>query len=167
MILTRGALEGGSLFTAEHAEDVGKPILHIDLAERGERLGPASAELKSWILKNDAEIVNVAGPRESKAPGIADEAREFLVRALKDPETIEEAADKLVWELDDAQRGDLKALGEDDLINTHFGIAMYVRNTYGLFRKECPLLHAESFGDADDVSGKVVRRAWEKLRENA
>lgn len=83
--------------------------------------------------------MNVAGPRESKAPGIADQVREFLVRALRDPETIDEAAEKLVWELDDGQRDDLRGLTEDELIDTHFGLAMYVRNAYGLFRRSSPL----------------------------
>lgn len=39
MILTHGPLEGGSLFTAEYAERMGKPFLHFDFVERGERLG--------------------------------------------------------------------------------------------------------------------------------
>ena len=162
VILARGPLDEGSLYTVEHAERIGKPLLHVDLAEHGDRFGPASAELKSWILETHVERLNVAGPRESRSPGIEGEVRDFLVRALKEPETIEEAAEKLLWELTDDQKRQLRSLAEQDLVRTHFGIALYVRNTYGLFRTNSPL--RRNFADDENsISGEIVRRTWQKL----
>jgi hypothetical protein len=50
-----------------------KPYLVIDLSKRGE---PRIVE--EWGQQNRIRILNVAGPRESKVPGIHDKAVEFL-----------------------------------------------------------------------------------------
>jgi hypothetical protein len=50
-----------------------KPYLVIDLSKRGE---PRIVE--EWGGQNGIRVLNVAGPRESKAPGIHDKAVEFL-----------------------------------------------------------------------------------------
>ena len=42
------------------------------------------ARVRAWLAANDVEILNVAGPRESGAPGIHDLAAAFL-RALLAP----------------------------------------------------------------------------------
>ena len=50
-----------------------KPYLVMDLSKRGE---PRIVE--EWGQQNRIRILNVAGPRESKVPGIHDKAVEFL-----------------------------------------------------------------------------------------
>jgi len=68
LIVSHGALSGGSLFTWEVAEDAGKPCRHLDL----DRLTMSAAvlEIEQWL--SDAAIVtlNVAGPRASQDPRI-------------------------------------------------------------------------------------------------
>jgi hypothetical protein len=59
-------LTGGSKKTAEFAKKHHKPWIHLadgdqDIAQR----------LKDWLAQNAVEVLNVAGPRASKEPGIA------------------------------------------------------------------------------------------------
>ena len=76
LILTRRpvASEGTSL-TARSACALGRPVLVVDLD------GPV--ELRPWLARRGADFVlNIAGPRESEAPGIYAEALRFLDRWL-------------------------------------------------------------------------------------
>jgi hypothetical protein len=57
---------GGSKKTVEFAKKHHKPWIHFvagdqDIAQR----------LKDWLAQNAVEVLNVAGPRASKEPGIA------------------------------------------------------------------------------------------------
>jgi len=70
-------LEGGSALTAELAARYRKPWLHISLI----RDGRCAAELLSDFLhRRQCRILNVAGPRESREPGVGS----FVRAALED-----------------------------------------------------------------------------------
>jgi len=75
LILTEGPLTGGTVLTLSLAEKHSEPHLVIDLSK-----GQDIAEIISWITSNEIEILNIAGPRESKIPGIHDKAFRFLQR---------------------------------------------------------------------------------------
>ncbi len=75
LILTRGRLAGGSAYTAAVVKRLGKPLQVVDLASR-----PQVAPLRAWLASHDVHVLNVAGPRESKAPGIYQQAKRFLLR---------------------------------------------------------------------------------------
>ncbi len=75
LILTRGRLTGGSAYTAQVAQRLGKPLHVVDLASR-----PRAAPVRAWMAAHDVQVLNVAGPRESKAPGIQQQAKRFLLR---------------------------------------------------------------------------------------
>lgn len=79
LILTRGEPSGGTALTIRFARAMGRPFLIVDLAEP---LDPDQA--RSWIRENRIGVLNVAGPRESKCPGIHGEATAFL-RAVFSP----------------------------------------------------------------------------------
>lgn len=66
LIICHGAVTGGSLLTRNIAVGLGKPCLVIDSAKRSV---PIAAVLK-WVMENSITILNVAGSRESKCPGI-------------------------------------------------------------------------------------------------
>lgn len=68
LIISRGPLTGGSLYTKEVADQLGRPCLHLDLDDHTMD-GAASAAL-SWLDQNDINVLNVAGPRASKDPKI-------------------------------------------------------------------------------------------------
>lgn len=77
LILNRGPLVGGTAQTVEDAKRLGKPHLTVDL----DRPLPVNI-VRGWIADNRIGVLNVAGPRESKAPGIHCLASDFLRELL-------------------------------------------------------------------------------------
>ncbi len=77
LVLTRGVPSGGTALTIRYARGLGRPYLVVDLAEGG-----YPGRVRSWIRRNRIEVLNVAGPRESKSPGIYGEAMDFLRTVL-------------------------------------------------------------------------------------
>lgn len=73
LVLTKGAPTEGTAYTIRIAERLGKPCLVVDL----ERL-TAPAAILAWAKTHRVAVLNVAGPRASKAPGIYEEASRFL-----------------------------------------------------------------------------------------
>jgi hypothetical protein len=94
LVLTRGRPSEGTAFTIEMAARLKKPYLVIDLGlvsspllGAGQGEGPrldqdVRSVALSWITQHDIRILNVAGPRESKCPGIYKETMKFLRIAL-------------------------------------------------------------------------------------
>ena len=80
VVFTRGAATGGSALTLAAARKIRKPVLHVDLAKLG--VEAAADRVRRWCVERSIAVLNVAGSRESKAPGISDEVRQVLVRAL-------------------------------------------------------------------------------------
>lgn len=77
LILFRERLYGGTELTRHFAQQAGKPLMMVDLN--------GSSELESihaWIRQYGIRRLNVAGPRESSAPGITAQSRQFLTRLL-------------------------------------------------------------------------------------
>lgn len=77
LILARGDLAGGTRRTADIARDTGRPLLVLD---------PATADpltAVDWCRQHGVDRLDVAGPRESEAPGIYSEARSLLVAMLR------------------------------------------------------------------------------------
>jgi hypothetical protein len=68
-------LSGGTKLTWEDANKLGKPVLHIYGTRKGRILNQHSPRLEiqaltDFLCSNKIEILNVAGPRESKEPGV-------------------------------------------------------------------------------------------------
>lgn len=81
MIFGDGALTGGSALTARVAREAGKPCLHLDVKQLGRK---AEGRLRAWITEHDIRTLNVAGSRESLAPGIRKAVATFLEAALSE-----------------------------------------------------------------------------------
>ncbi|MDQ4222705.1 putative molybdenum carrier protein [Pseudomonas aeruginosa] len=75
LILYRGRLEGGSLFTRDLAAGHGKPLLLCDLHDPTEELLTA---WQGWLLSHPIAILNIAGPSEARNPGIYLQASALL-----------------------------------------------------------------------------------------
>lgn len=73
LILAAGPLTGGTALTAGIAEKKGRLHLVLD-PESPDALDRAAA----WIADEGVETLNVAGPRESSAPGVYEAARAFM-----------------------------------------------------------------------------------------
>lgn len=76
LIFTLGSFDGGTALTARLARQYGRPLM---IAGEGDVSPRAVAE---WIIEFRIETLNVAGPRESKSPGIYERATEFLREVL-------------------------------------------------------------------------------------
>lgn len=73
LVLTTGKPEGGTHSTIETAHRLEKPVFVVDL------LKPHNlASISFWLDYEQVKTLNVAGPRESKVPGIRAMAMAFL-----------------------------------------------------------------------------------------
>ncbi len=77
LILFRTQQQGGTRLTANLARKHGKPCLCCDLTQPLE-----ISRIARWLVLHQIAVLNVAGPRESSAPGIAGEALELVNRLL-------------------------------------------------------------------------------------
>ena len=65
LILNLGKLDGGTALTVKLARQIGKPCLIVALEE-----GIEPTAFRAWLDANHITALNVAGPRESKRPGV-------------------------------------------------------------------------------------------------
>lgn len=79
LIFNLGNLDGGTLLTVDCAKKLRKPhlLVQLDAPEH-----PDLAAVAVWLRDNRIHVLNVAGPRESKRPGIYAATRGFLVELL-------------------------------------------------------------------------------------
>jgi hypothetical protein len=94
VVFTYGKLTGGSKKTVEFAEKYQRPVLCIDLAAMtGEQavhavlewLSPGGVMMPNMPLPQPFPVLNAAGSRESKAPGIHERVRKVMMMVLKPP----------------------------------------------------------------------------------
>jgi hypothetical protein len=78
LILTLGVLDRGSRVTASLARRLGKPCLVVQLDD-----ADALETARAWMSEVDPRVLNVAGPRGSRPPGVYGRAYAFLSRLLK------------------------------------------------------------------------------------
>ncbi len=77
LVLTEGEPSGGTAATIVFARRHGKACLVVDLEEDADPRGGAP-----WVARHGVAVLNGAGPRESKRPGIYRRAAAFLRDAL-------------------------------------------------------------------------------------
>ena len=65
LILNLGTLDGGTALTVAHARQIGKPCLVVAL-----EAGIEPATFREWLAAHHIQVLNIAGPRESKRPGV-------------------------------------------------------------------------------------------------
>jgi hypothetical protein len=80
LILSHGALHGGSRFARDMAEELRRPCLHVDLDEFS--IDDAVAAIRDWLARIDGETLNVAGTRESSDPKIYQATKEIMKTIL-------------------------------------------------------------------------------------
>ncbi len=77
LVLTCGAADRGTALTVRLADELGRPCLVLNLED-----GPRPEEVRAWAEAHRVGVLNVAGPRESSAPGIGERAAAFLRAVL-------------------------------------------------------------------------------------
>jgi hypothetical protein len=183
-ILSHGKLTGGSAFTAKMAVKHGRPFLHIDLHKVN--AFKAAEDISNWITQHDIKVLNMAGPRASKDPGIYEAVKKILTTVLyldhirthmPDPErlhphlprTVDEAVEYLVAELHLKDKAGIAKMAEDDLTYLHHTLGQYIRNRFGLWAENRSLmqscrLRAGQNLDEDECSAFIVKELWKKLQ---
>ncbi len=79
VIFGYGRLTTGSALTRKLAKQYNKPYLHIDL----DIIKEPVPVIKDWIVDQDIKILNVAGRKASKAPGIYDKVKNIIRQVLE------------------------------------------------------------------------------------
>ncbi len=77
LILSRGRPIQGTALTAEFAVQHNRPCLVVDLTRN-----PRPETIRNWIKETDIRALNVAGPRDSRCPGIYQEAAVLLKKVF-------------------------------------------------------------------------------------
>lgn len=81
VVFTYGAPERGSLLTLQTATKMFRPKLQLDLVRVTE--SDAAAQVRAFVEKHQIQVLNVAGNRESKAPGIQRRVAAVMRRVLE------------------------------------------------------------------------------------
>lgn len=78
LIFYYGELSGGTNLTRRMAIKNGKPYFLFDFTGP-----PALDEVTQWIVEQQIETLNCAGPRESSCPGISSLTRQLCIELLR------------------------------------------------------------------------------------
>lgn len=81
LVIAAGPVRGGTAETVSCAGQAGKPLLAVDLDSGADDRGRI-AEILAWITAGNVRTLNVAGPRESEAPGVYARARALLAALI-------------------------------------------------------------------------------------
>lgn len=79
LVLTVGRSDRDSELAIAAASETAKPLAVIDVTLPG-----VDAVVRDWLARTRPRRLNVAGPRESSAPGLYDRALAFLLNVLRD-----------------------------------------------------------------------------------
>lgn len=88
LILFRNVITRGTGLTVKFAKRHQRPYLCIDLAEipdtDADATEAASQEILGWLTKENINVLNVAGPRESTTPNINSQSHSLLLNTFAD-----------------------------------------------------------------------------------
>jgi len=195
LIVSHGKLTGGSDYTREMAIFHNRPWLHIDLNKTNSF--QAAGKIKSWIMENDIEVLNVAGSRASKDPLIYQTTADiletvFYLDLIDDtlhesftvtprrraemgkenlPQTVGEAADKLLSKLSLRDKTMIANIPEDNLIDLYKSLQDSIQNEVRFWLNNESLLEScRSLSEDKDLSEHrasltIIKTLWDKLQK--
>ena len=79
LIFTIGKPTGGTALTVKKAKAFNKPYLVIDLDKKDDFLA-----VKTWLIDNNIEVLNVAGPRGTNFPDVYERSKDYLMILMRD-----------------------------------------------------------------------------------
>ena len=185
LMLSHGELTGRSALSAKMAEKHHRPWLHIDFTETNGF--EAARAINTWIIENEIETLNVAGPSASKDPEIYDATYKTLAAAFhlaslmtsmdradevwRKPKTVDEAVDIIISKLTFKDKVRVARMSAEEASALPMSLGDYIWVKFGLKNGNDALfescsqmakadgLHRES---AIDVIAEAV---WRKLRK--
>ena len=157
LIISHGALTGGTEYTREMAIRHARPWLHIDL-DRTAAFQAATA-ISNWILQKKIQILNVAGPRASEDPAIYQDTLNILEsvyylglvdsnmtlddrvksqrplpinQSEKEPQNVAEAIERLMSNMPLKDKITVANMSRNELPSLKFSLGVYIMNNFGL-----------------------------------
>jgi hypothetical protein len=194
LIISHGRLTGGSAYTRKMAGEHSRPFLHIDLNRTN--AFDAAQTVNSWILRRNIETLNVTGPRASKDPLIyqatfdlmqttfylnlietampnaphASPSLDQLMGVARLPQTVEEAAERLISELSLKDKASIARMNEQELDSLQPTMGRSIREDFRLWSGNIPLMEScislsgEPKLNEVNATAVIIREAWKKLR---
>jgi len=195
LIISHGKLTGGSDYTRDMALFHNRPWLHIDLNKTNSF--QAAGKIKSWIIENNIEVLNVAGPRASKDPLIYQATADiletvFYLDLIDDtlhesftvtprrqaemekenlPQTVEEAANKLLSKLSLRDKTMIANIPEDNLIDLYKSLQDNIQNEVRFWlnneslMESCRSLSGDKILSEHRASLTIIKTLWDKLQK--
>ena len=183
LIVSHGMLNGGSGLTRQFAKRHNRPWMHVDLEKTNSF--KAAMDVTSWVMENRVKVLNVAGPRASKDPGIYQATKKLLKAVFQlvliqstmpDPQreaphwpaTLDEAVNELISKLPLKDKTLIAKMSEDELIELHPTLGTYIRERFGLWSgntllmQSCRLESGKKISE-DEASAIIVRELWKRL----
>lgn len=83
---------------------------------------------------------------------------------------MDEAADRILQGMSDADKQLIRSTPKDDLIQFHFGWGISIRNSFGLWggnaalMRSCAMASGQAYLDPDDASMVIIEAVWWRLR---
>ncbi len=81
------------------------------------------------------------------------------------PKTVDEAVTRLLAEMNDAEKAELRATKKEELIMYHMGWGVAIRNEFGLWKGNTELMADCHKQHPDDASGVIIEAVWQKLQQ--
>jgi hypothetical protein len=82
------------------------------------------------------------------------------------PVTIDEAVGVMIAALFDEDKATISAMAESELVSLHMSLGAWIRNNFGLWSGNRPLLESTGEPNADDASMVIIVAVWRRLRED-
>ena len=195
LIVSHGKITGGSDYTREMAIFHNRPWLHMDLSKSNSF--QAAVKIKAWITENDIKVLNVAGPRASKDPLIYQVTADiletvFYLDLIDDtmhesfiatpmrraemekenlPQTVDEAADKLLSKLSLREKTMIANIPEDNLVDLYKFLQDNIQNDVRFWLnnesllESCRSLSGDNTLSEHRASLTIIKALWDKLQK--
>lgn len=193
LIVSHGALNGGSAYCRAVAMKYGKPFLHIDLNQIASFL--AAISTKKWILEHHINILNVAGPRASKDQAIYQnvfnliETVHYLLtiegqssrHAMRSgtqnftmthwPVTVDHAVQLLIERLALKDRAYIANMFKSELDSLDDTLGRYIRDHFGLWGDnealvaDCRNIDKATGRNPEAAVAVLIRSLWTELQK--
>lgn len=81
------------------------------------------------------------------------------------PATVDEAVGVVIASLSDEEKATIGAMAESELVSLHVSLGAWIRNNFGLWSGNLPLLESTGEPNADDASMAIIVAVCRRLRE--
>jgi hypothetical protein len=192
LIISHGKLAEGSDYTRKMAVMHQRPWLHVNLNKTP--AFKAATLISAWITENTIEILNVAGPRESKDDRIYQDVLKIIESTYylellktsqpdserfqnndprardKQPQTVQEAIARLISELPLKDKTTIANMGEDELTTLNSLLGRHILEEFGLWSgneklvKSCLAMADYALQNEGDALNVIIKELWQELK---